>query len=217
MNRLRLVLVLVFALLPLLASGFWRLGPPRATPLGEARMPDVLDGHRVRGEERLDPVVLSMLVPEWYAMRLYADDAGGSAWVYVALYAGHGEQGGAHDPAVCYPAQGWEASPAQETELSLGSDPKPVVKVLAAIQGGKEELVLYWFQPARRWPAHGVRELVLRMLDRLQGRPEYAFVRLSTQIDRYDPTSRPAAEKRLERLAAELAPWVRRVVSGDVD
>jgi EpsI family protein len=216
-TRVRLVLVLLFALLPLAAAGVWRTRAPRAVALAETRIPDVLDGHRLQAEERLGDDVLAMLVPDWYAMRLYGDAAGGSAWVYVALYSGIDASTGAHDPAVCYPAQGWEASPAAETELALGAAPEPVVKVLAATQGGREELVLYWFQPAHRWPARGPRELFLRMFDRLRGRSEYAFVRLSTQIDRYDPGSREKAEARLRSIAGELAPWVRSLVSGDVD
>jgi EpsI family protein len=215
-TRVRLVLVLLFALLPLAASGVWRVRAPRTAELAQTRMPDLLDGHRLQDEQRLDAEVESMLVPEWYAMRLYGDDAGGTAWVYVALYSGS-EESGAHDPAVCYPAQGWEASPAIETGLAVRGESDAVVKVLSASQGGREELVLYWFQPARRWPARGAREVALRMLDRLQGRREYAFVRLSTQIDRYDPGSRERAEARLRRIAGELAPWVRGVVSGDVD
>jgi EpsI family protein len=150
-------------------------------------------------------------------MRLYGDAAGGGVWVYVALYAGGEAGGGAHDPAVCYPAQGWEATPAVEAELPADAGPKPVVKLLSATQGGREELVLYWFQPAGRWPSRGTSELLLRMLDRFHGSGQYAFVRLSTPIDRFGGVTREAAEQRLTRVAGDLAPWVRRVVSGDVD
>lgn len=212
MTRLRLTLVLAFALLPLLAS---RISDLRAGGGRDFEIDDVparVGGFAFRGEQPLSGEVLSMLVPEWYTMRIYSDDAGHAIWMYVALYAGS-ETIGAHDPEVCYPAQGWRASDAVEQKIALASTEAPVVKVLSAALGGREDLVLYWFQPARRWSTSALPERLLRILDRLQGRPEYAFVRLSTELDSATDLGRLAAQERLNRFAAELAPWIRNAVT----
>jgi EpsI family protein len=209
---MRLTLVLAFALLPLLAS---RVSDLRAGGGRNFRIEDVpaqVGGFTFRGEQPLSGEVLSMLVPEWYTMRVYADDAGHAVWLYVALYAGS-ETIGAHDPEVCYPAQGWRATDAVEQKITLASTEAPVVKVLSAALGGREDSVLYWFQPARRWSASAAPERMLRILDRLQGRPEYAFVRLSTELDSPTDAGRRAAQERLTRFASELAPWIRNAVT----
>ncbi len=213
MTRLRLGLVLLFVLLPLVAARVSSLRSQWNGEFATGGMPARLDDHLLREEQPLQSDVLSMLVPKWYTMRRYADDAGASVWLYVAFYSGAESGGGAHDPAVCYPAQGWAASPTVERELAFLPSEPAVVKVLSATQGGREELVLYWFQPAGRWPAGGATERFMRLLDRLRGRPEYAFVRLSTQLANASDASRVAAESRLRRIASDLAPWVKNAVT----
>lgn len=213
MTRLRLALVLVFALLPLMASRVSTLRSSHARTYDARVLPDRLAEHRLRGERPLDEDVIAMLSPESYTMRVYADEAGSVVWIYVALYSGTGTSG-AHDPTVCYPAQGWDAAAPEEREIEISPDEKLTVKLLAASQAGREELVLYWFQPAGRWPAPASPEHLLRILDRFEGNPQYGFVRLSTALGRKGDGSREAAEARLSRMAVEAAPWIRRAVAG---
>jgi EpsI family protein len=213
LTRLRLVLVLVFALLPLVASRVSTLRASHARSYDASALPDRLGGHRLRAEQPLEADVITMLAPESYSMRVYADDAGSVVWIYVALYSGTGTSG-AHDPTVCYPAQGWDAAAPEERTLSLPSGETLTAKVLAASQAGREELVLYWFQPAERWPAPASPEHLLRIVDRFEGNPQYAFVRLSTGLGRRGDTTRADAEARLARIAVEAAPWIRKAVAG---
>lgn len=205
--------MLVFALLPLLASRVSTLRSSHAHHYEARVLPTLLAGHRLRGEQALEEDVVTMLAPESYSMREYVDDAGREVWVYVALYSGTGTSG-AHDPTVCYPAQGWDAAAPEEHDLALSPDGTLTVKLLAASQAGREELVLYWFQPAARWPAPASPEHFLRIVDRFAGRPQYGFVRLSTSLGRKGDGSRAAAEERLAKVAVEAAPWIRTAVSG---
>jgi EpsI family protein len=213
LTRVRLALVLLFALLPLVASRVSTLRSAHARSYDARVLPERLAGHRLRGEQPLASDVVTMLSPESYSMRVYTDDDGSVVWVYVALYSGT-ETSGAHDPTVCYPAQGWDAAAPEERELPLASDEKLTVKLLSASQAGREELVLYWFQPAGRWPAPASPEHLLRILDRFEGRSQYAFVRLSTDLGTQGDGSRAAAEARLARMAVEAAPWIRKAVDG---
>ncbi|MGH2901669.1 MAG: hypothetical protein ACRDMZ_23545, partial [Solirubrobacteraceae bacterium] len=63
-------------------------------------------------------------------------------------------------------------------------------------------------------PATASGEHLLRILDRFEGRPQYAFVRLSTDLGTSGDGSRADAEARLARMAIEAAPWIRKAVDG---
>jgi EpsI family protein len=213
MTRLRLVLVLVFVSLPLVAARLVDLRSVSPLHYDARALPDQIDSHRLLHEEVLEPEVVAMLSPESYTMRLYGDGADSNVWLYFAIYSSTGTTG-AHDPAVCYPAQGWDASAPTERELVLASGDRMAVKSMSAILGGKEERVLYWFQPAKRWPTYTPRELFERMLDGFAGRPQYGFVRLSIALSRPDDEARAAADAKLAELGKALAPLVRRSLAG---
>jgi hypothetical protein len=72
-------------------------------------------------------------------------------------------------------------------------------------KGLARQAVLYWFQPARRWPVNMGAEQLLRILDALEGRPQYAFVRLSA------PSTGTSASD-LAEFAVEIAPAIRGLV-----
>ena len=73
-------------------------------------------------------------------------------------------------------------------------------------RGLAREAVLYWFRPARRWPVvNSWAEQLLRIRAALEGRPQYAFVRLSA------PSSgTPSSD--LAEFAVAIAPAIRSVV-----
>jgi EpsI family protein len=213
LTRLRLALVMAFVSLPLIASRMADLRASESRVYDARALPDRLASHRLVNEQPLAPDVESMLSPESYTMRLYADDQGSGIWLYFALYSGTGTSG-AHDPAVCYPAQGWDAGAAEEDELELADGERVAVKRLGATLGGREERVLYWFQPADRWPTFTPREPLRRIMDRLAGRPQYGFVRLSVQVSKPGVEAKRVADAQLAELALALAPAVRQAVSG---
>jgi hypothetical protein len=70
-------------------------------------------------------------------------------------------------------------------------------------------VVLYWFQPAGRWPGGAAVEQLLRIFDAIAGRPQYAFVRLSAP-GRSD--LEPTAD--LADFAARIAGSVRDALGG---
>ncbi len=213
MTRLRLVLVLVFVSLPLLAARVVDLRDATARTFDASALPDPLASHRLVREHPIEPEVLSMLAPESYTMRLYSDGRGSSVWLYFAIYSGT-DSTGAHDPAVCYPAQGWETHAPEERGIELPGGERLAAKAMGATLGGKEERVLYWFQPAARWPVSTPREQLLRILDGFSGRLQYGFVRLSTQVTAPGDEVRRLADARLAEVAVALAPAVRQAVTG---
>lgn len=175
------------------------------------RLPARLGSLDLSSEEQLPADVLAMISPDAHTLRLYTGESGVGVWAYLAFYAGTGSKG-AHDPEVCYPAQGWDVATLDNREVTLADGKSLTGKLLAADLGAQEELVLYWFQPAGRWPRQSPVELALRGIDALAGRSRYAFVRLSTRIAAADVAERRAAEARLVDAARALAPAVRAAV-----
>lgn len=213
MTRLRLALVLAFVSLPLVAARVVDLRALTPHAYDARALPSELGAHRLLREQPLDAEVVSMLEPESYSMRLYADDRDSAVWVYFAIYSGT-DSTGAHDPAVCYPAQGWDASAPEEREIELPGGEQMAVRAMGATLGGKEERVLYWFQPAARWPVFTPREQLQRILDGFAGHSQYGFVRLSTQVTGPTAEDRTRADAVLTELAVTLAPSVRQAVAG---
>jgi len=212
MNRsLRLAAVLLALLLP---TATHELIARRASAVARfdlARIPDRLGALSLADEQELPAEVLALIAPDAHALRLYADPSGAGIWAYLAFYSGSGAAG-AHDPQVCYPAQGWDIAALRNREVALGDGRSLTGKLLAANLGGEQELVLYWFQPAGRWPRAAPLELALRGLDALAGRSRYAFVRLSTRVPTADAALQSAAEQRLVDAARALAPAVRATI-----
>ena len=127
--------------------------------------------------------------------------------MYLSIHASRTAYGkGAHDPEVCYPAQGWEIMGTRSVAVPLDDEETLTTKLLATQNGSRREEVLYWFQPARRWPATAMSEELLRVVDAVAGRPQYAFVRLS------GPAGGDQMPEDLSAFAAEIAPAVRAVV-----
>jgi hypothetical protein len=71
--------------------------------------------------------------------------------------------------------------------------------------------VLHWFQPAARWPASAAVEQLARIFDAVAGRPQYAFVRLSTRMQAVGPLE---TERELADFAAQIASPVRDALGG---
>jgi EpsI family protein len=207
-------LVFLCLLLPLLSFALAR-GRARATrDFDPGRIPARLGDFALDREDALPEEVRAMLSPAAYVFRLYTRADSAPVWAYVAFYDGVGASG-AHDPQVCYPAQGWDVVGLHDRALELPSGDRLHAHFLAATQGASEELVLYWFQPPERWPAAPRVEPWLRAIDGIAGRSRYAFVRLSTRVTPSEAGSVPAAEAELGALARELAAPVRAAVRAD--
>jgi EpsI family protein len=206
--RWRLAALVLALLLPALILGRWMLASSAEVMAVEPLLPRGVDQWTASRQETLDPKVLKLIEPDAYSMRLYEAEGAAPVWVYVGLYAGHSRTGrSAHVPEACYPAQGWEILGSEKVSLELPGGERLVARKLDAHKGVAREAVLYWFQPAGRWPATGGVEQLLHVLDAVRGQPQYAFVRISV-----DTEADPSAERDLEAFAAQIAPEIRRAV-----
>jgi EpsI family protein len=204
MKRARLILVMLFLLLPVTTGALSLTAGRGSLALDLESLPATLGGYTRVGADALAPAILDMLQPDAYVMQRYVSAERRPISVYMASYSG-GTSTGAHDPSVCYPAQGWDLRELHEHPVDLGADGSMVARLLVATQLGDEELVLYWFQPVARWPHGAPLEYLLRVRDRMLGRPQYVFVRLSTPLG----GDRATAQAALEEVARTSAVWLR--------
>jgi len=204
MKALRLALVFLLLWLPIasFALGGWSAGGP--LPFDAEDAPARIGAFVSVQDEPLEADVLEMLQPDSHVMRLYGARGAAPVWLYLASYSGR-DTTGAHDPAVCYPSNGWDLHGLHDREVPLADGGALTARLLLAAQSGREELVLYWFQPVGRWPQPAPYEQMLRAYDGFAGRPQYVFVRLSTALE----AGRDAGERVLVEFARELAPWLR--------
>jgi len=204
--RLRLAAAALAFLAPVLLLTRWQAaaGTSRAA-IGPPPLPDAIGPWALVEEERLSAEHFAMLTPDSYVWRLYEAEGRAPIWAYVAVYAGRaGYDAGAHDPEVCYPAQGWEILDSRPVSVSLARGEVLRARHLAAHRGSARQSVLYWFQPAARWPVDAAVEQLARVLDAVAGRPQYAFVRLAAPADRDLDGERDLAE-----FAARIAGPIR--------
>jgi EpsI family protein len=204
--RIRLAAVAVALLLPTLVLGRWLLVTSTSTPLVPTpSLPHQVGPWHTNAEGSLEAEALDLIEPDAYLMRGYEAPDRTPIWIYVGVYAGRAGYGkGAHDPEVCYPAQGWEILQSELFDVPLVGGDTLITRRLEAHLGLAKETVLYWFQPAGRWPAQAATEQLLRVLDAARGRPQYAFVRISGPTD-----GGPIAARDLAEFAGEIAASIR--------
>jgi EpsI family protein len=207
--RGRLAAVAVALLLPALVLGRWMLVTSTSTPVVPTlSLPQQVGPWHATAEENLEAEALALIEPDAYVMRQYEAAGRTPIWLYVGVYAGRTGYGkGAHDPEVCYPAQGWEIVQSELFDVPLAGGDRLTTRRLEAHLGLAKESVLYWFQPAKRWPAQAATEQLLRVLDAARGRPQYAFVRVSGPTDGGATVVRDLAE-----FAGGVAASIRAVV-----
>jgi EpsI family protein len=204
--QLRLTAVSFALLVPALMLGRWTLGAGEPPSVPPPSLPDRIGAWTATLEQTLDAEVYAQIEPDAYQIQRYEAPDRPPIWVYVGVYAGRAGSGkGAHDPEVCYPAQGWQIEHSQAAVIPMEDGKDLHAQQLRFSKGLAGQAVLYWFQPARRWPGTGGTEQLLRIRDALEGRPQYAFVRLSAPS-----TGTPGSD--LVEFAVEIAPAIRSLV-----
>jgi len=210
--RVRLAAAAIGFLLPGLALARWTASSAStAAVVRLPTLPESIAGWTLSGESHISDIEMAIIRPDAHIVRWYQAPDRSPILLYVGLYGGRaGYDAGAHDPEVCYPAQGWQIMGTRNVEVPLASDVKLHAKLLDVHKGAEREAVLYWFQPAGRWPGPASVEQLVRIFDAVAGRPQYAFVRLSARW----ASGLPAPEPELADFASQIAWPVRDALGG---
>lgn len=75
--------------------------------------------------------------------RTYVNKQGEQVMLSLAYGRDQSERMQVHTPEICYPSQGYKVTPSQETSMTLGEQPHPVVR-LVGTQGTRVEPITYW-------------------------------------------------------------------------
>jgi EpsI family protein len=211
-RRSLLVATLLALLLPGAVLARWVQEPGSQTPFPEVPdLPREVGPWQATRQRLLEDDVLEMIEPTSYLLQLYEAPGRTPIWLYIGVYAGRAGYGkGAHDPEVCYPAQGWEIQRSERFGVPIDEGGTLRTKHIEARRGAAMETVFYWFQPAKRWPAPDASEQLLRVVDAVAGYPQYAFIRLSGPTD-----GGPEAKRDLTEFAAKIALPIRTVVDNE--
>lgn len=89
------------------------------------------------------PIIESLKLDD-YVNNTYVSREGRVS-LYIGYYTSQEDVGAAHSPLVCYPGQGWQLSGGRNASAAIGSYRIHFRQMIAA-QGGRKELVIYWFQ-----------------------------------------------------------------------
>jgi EpsI family protein len=211
----RLLAVAAGFLLPLAALAGWLLlREPAASPPGLAPFPRVVGPWTLEEVDALRGEEAAMLAPDSYLAWRFAAEGRLPVDLYVALYNGRPADGGsgAHDPALCYPASGWEVTGTRSVAVAPAGGVVFPGRLLTAHLGRFERKTLYWFQPAARWPGSPLWEQFARVLDSLRGYSQFAFVRISVPVD-----GEGDAERDLLEFAGEIGWPVRLALSSEAE
>jgi EpsI family protein len=201
-------------LLPGQLLGVWLFGAGPAPRVPPSAIPSQVGPWSGGADEALNPRVLEVLDLSSYVARSYSASGRPPIGLYVGFYAGRaGYATSPHDPEICYPAAGWETVATSSVEVPVPGGTSLRAHLFDVQLGNKRQLVLYWFQPAARWPRGAVAEELSILLDAVAGRPQYAFVRLVASVP--EVAMRSAVLGDLTAFASELAWPVRVAVSGE--
>ena len=161
-------------LMPTAVFARWSLILPELEPaaIPSLSLPAQVGAWRSTQEEQLSDEVWAVIEPDAHVVRRYEAPGRSPIWLYLGLYVGRwGDKNFAHDPKVCYPAQGWEIIATEQRRLALKNSESLKATFLEVQNGLREEAVVYWFQPARRWPGGSAVEQLMRVYDAVTGRP----------------------------------------------
>lgn len=210
--RGRLVAVTFAFLIPALALGVWILARAElAAPQGFGTFPRSVGPWGLEQVGTLTAEEQAMLSPDSYLAWEFEAPERLPISLYVAMYLRPSADGeGAHDPALCYPASGWEVIATRSVDVDLPGGERLVGKLLTAHKGTAERKALYWFQPAARWPGPQSWEQVARIGDSLAGRTQFAFVRISAPVEPGRDSERDLLE-----FAAEIGWPVRAALASE--
>jgi exosortase D (VPLPA-CTERM-specific) len=163
--------------------------------------------------ESLEAVYSDALQLDDYLLVDFVSDTGEPANLYISWYNSQRKGEAVHSPRSCLPGGGWQMREFGQRELpGVVMNGKPLSVNRSVVElGNSRELVYYWFDQRGRDVTNEVAVKWYIFWDALtRHRTDGAMIRLITAIPTDGDTA--AADRRLNALAAQIAPQLPRFV-----
>jgi EpsI family protein len=152
------------AALPALILLLGWLGLPLLQPAGEAELnaplssfPTAFGRHELREDRTLGERMISIMIPDDYLLRTYAN-AEGVRWdLYIAFYGRQSSGSSIHSPRNCLPGSGWEPTAHERVPIETWLGAREVNRYVVEHESGARALVYYWYQGRGRIEANEYR------------------------------------------------------------
>ncbi len=156
---------------------------PRPKPLSSFTMPN--NGWRAVHDVQLDKETLDVLNADDILSRVYENDSGGLADLFVAYFQTQRNGKAPHSPKNCLPGSGWAASQAGTIAVQVNGQAQPIlVNRYIVARGSNQSVVLYWYQSRSRVVASEYSAKVYTVMDAVRfNRTDTALVRVVVAVN----------------------------------
>jgi EpsI family protein len=185
---------------------------PAREPL--ERLPFELGDWQGQSAAPLDAKILAALGADDYINRIYRNQNGREASLYIGYHASQRQGDSIHSPMNCLPGTGWQPIRSDRLELqdprAAGVDGRRIAVNDVLIQKGEDrQLVLYWYQSQGRVVASEYSAKALLFVDAVRtARTDAALVRIVTPVagiaDPAEHEARDAARDLVDHLLPVL-------------
>lgn len=146
--------------------------------------------------------------------RTYVEPRTGRAVMLVIAYgAKQTDSLQAHQPEVCYGAQGFVVERSGDAAISGAFGTLPA-KLVYAFQGARTEPIVYWLAVGERITNFGLRQKFRQLQDGIRGKIPEGFLVRASLIGPDEPESYSVLEEFLSGLVSSLPPSSRRRIAG---
>jgi EpsI family protein len=195
-----LVLILVGGIL---VNAWASLGEARITRKELKDFPAQIGAwHQTGSDQQFDSQTLSVLRASDYLMRDYRTASGSVANFYVGYYASQRDGATYHSPLNCLPGSGWIMSEPGSIRIAPEGRPSFDANKYVIENGGRKDLLVYWYQGRGRAVASEYWGKVYTVLDSVRRRrSDGAMVRVTIPVGQ----SESAALETAADLAAQAS------------
>lgn len=122
---------------------------PLVGPLAE--FPREFDNWRLYKESQIEPEVLDILKADDTLSRLYANNKGTGAYLFIAFFKTQREGQAPHSPKNCLPGAGFEPLESFPIDITVPGRAEPIrVNRYLTARGEEKSVTLYWYQSRAR-------------------------------------------------------------------
>jgi EpsI family protein len=158
---------------------------------------------QIGGDEQFNQETIAVLRASDYLLRNYRGSDGQTVNFYVGYYASQRDGATYHSPLNCLPGSGWVMSDPGKITISPKGRPAFVANKYLIQNGGRKDLLIYWYQGRGRAVASEYWGKVYTVLDSVRRRrSDGAMVRITTSVDSDEPAALQAAIDRAAEVAA---------------